>query len=189
VKNNLQIIVSLLSLQSRFIGEEKLLNVFSEIQNRVRSMSLIHEKMYKTRDLSSVNIEEYITELSNSLIDTYRLSQQVKLDIEVGVNRFNADTLTPLGLIINEIISNALKYAFTEDKQGTIVVRLSRLNDEYFRMIIGDDGIGMDESEGREGSFGTELISALTEQLEGSIIRLTEEKGTVYQIDFKDVPA
>src|SRR5690606_10728401 len=189
VKNNLQIIVSLLNLQSRFISDSKLLNVFSEIQNRVRSMSLIHEKMYKTKDLKTVNIEEYITDLSESLIYTYQLGQKVQLDIKVDVNSFNSDTLTPLGLIINEVISNSLKYAFQEDKTGTIIVRLSKGENGRFTLLIGDDGIGIpkDIVLGETESFGTELITALTEQLNGTIKLLGDVKGTVYEVEFEDV--
>lgn len=188
VKNNLQIIVSLLNLQSRFISDSKLLDVFGEIQNRVRSMSLIHEKMYKTKDLKTVNIAEYITDLSESLLSTYRLSQQVELDVNVEVNSFKSDTLTPLGLIINEVITNALKYAFQEDRHGRIFVTITKLDEKRFRMLIGDDGIGIPKSSamGNTDSFGTELISALTEQLEGSI-QLLPGKGTVYEVIFRDV--
>lgn len=189
VKNNLQIIVSLLNLQSRFITDSKLLDVFSEIQNRVRSMSLIHEKMYKTKDLKTVNIEEYITDLSNSLLNTYRLAQKVELDVLVEVNKFNSDTLTPLGLIINEVISNALKYAFKEDKAGKIFVRITKLENGRYSLIIGDDGIGMPNAIliGETESFGTELIEALSEQLNGSIKLLSNRKGTVYEVEFEDV--
>lgn len=189
VKNNLQIIISLLNLQSRFISDSKLIDVFSEIQNRVRSMSLIHEKMYKTKDLRTVDIQEYITDLSESLLNTYRLGQKVDLDVEVGVNRFNSDTLTPLGLIINEVISNALKYAFQEGKSGRIFVKITRLENGRFRLLIGDNGIGMPEeiAMGNIDSFGTELIGALSEQLNGSIELLPNKKGTVYQVDFEDV--
>jgi two-component sensor histidine kinase/ligand-binding sensor domain-containing protein len=190
VKNNLQIIMSLLNLQSNFITDSKLTSVFDEIQNRIRSMSLIHQKMYQSKDLATVNIEEYITDLASSLFNTYRLQQKVKLDVQVEVNRFKSDTLTPLGLIINEVISNALKYAFDSDNEGTIFVRLTRLNTQFFRLVIGDDGVGMAQgldSESNTESFGTELISALTEQLNGSITRLKEKPGTVYQIDFQDV--
>jgi len=187
VKNNLQIIVSLLSLQSRFITNPALLNTFGEIQNRIRSMSLIHQKMYKTEDLKSVNIEEYIRDLSNNLVSTYRLSNQIDLDVNVEVNCFNSDTLTPLGLIINEVISNALKYAFEEDRDGKITVSLSRIDDHKFEMIIGDDGIGIKENifEKEGESFGTELISALVEQLNGSIELMDSKNGTYYRILFE----
>ena len=189
VKNNLQIIVSLLSLQSRFIVNPALLRTFSEIQNRIRSMSLIHQKMYKTEDLKSVNIEEYIRDLSNNLVSTYRLSNQIDLDVKVEVNSFSSDTLTPLGLIINEVISNALKYAFEEDRTGRITVSLSKKDDHRYQMIIGDDGVGLDENilEQEGESFGTELITALVEQLNGSIELMDTEKGTYFKILFEDV--
>jgi len=164
--------------------------VFDEVQNRVRSMSLIHQKMYQSKDLSTVNIAEYINDLSENLLKTYNLSQQVKLEVDVAVNRFKSDTLTPLGLIINEIISNALKYAFTEETAGTIFVEIKSLGDGRYRMVIGDDGVGLPSTSGHEsesGSFGTELIHALIEQLNGTIVRDTEQKGTVYRIDFEDL--
>lgn len=189
VKNNLQIIVSLLNLQSRFIRDSKLLDVFGEIQNRVRSMSMIHEKMYKTKDLQTVNIEEYITDLSENLIHTYRVGHQIELDVDIEVNSFKSDTLTPLGLIINEVISNALKYAFREDRTGKIFVHIVKIENGNFRMIIGDNGIGMpaDLAIGHTESFGTELISALSEQLEGTIRLLPDRDGTVYEVIFRDV--
>ena len=189
VKNNLQIIVSLLNLQSRFISNPTLLNTFSEIQNRVRSMSLIHQKMYQTEGLKSVNIEEYIRDLSGSLVRTYRLSNKIDLDVNVEVNSFNSDTLTPLGLIINEVISNALKYAFQEDRTGKISVSLKKKDASKFELIIGDDGVGVEkdilEKEGE--SFGTELICTLVEQLNGTIELLDTEVGTYYRIYFEDL--
>jgi two-component sensor histidine kinase/ligand-binding sensor domain-containing protein len=189
VKNNLQIIVSLLNLQSRFIKDNTLLGVFSEIQNRVRSMSLIHQKMYQSKDLSTLNIVGYITDLSNSLISTYSLTGKIKLDIQVNLTRFKSDTLTPLGLIINEVISNSLKYAFRDDQEGTILVRLNRMPSGKLQMLIGDDGVGLpaDFDFQSTDSFGTELIAALTEQLNGTIIVRRDMPGTVYQIDFEEI--
>lgn len=189
VKNNLQIIVSLLSLQSRFISDHSLIRVFDEVQNRVRSMSLIHQKMYQSKDLSTVNIAEYIQDLAQNLLNTYRVGQHVELVVNVEANRFNSDTLTPLGLIINEIISNALKYAFMEDAQGQIFVDIKSTGKGRYRMVIGDDGIGMEPQKLTEvtDSFGTELVTALTEQLNGTIKLLPVGKGTMYQIDFEDV--
>lgn len=188
VKNNLQIIVSLLNLQLRFIEDKKLVNIFREVQNRVRSMSMIHQKMYQTKDLQSVDIEEYITDLSNNLLSTYNLEQEIEISFSINVNKFQSDTLTPLGLIINEVISNALKYAFVDGEKGKIFVSLSKIEgSRHYRMKIGDNGVGMDKSqfEDPSESFGTELISALVEQLNGTIIILDNE-GTVYQIDFED---
>lgn len=189
VKNNLQIITSLLSLQSRFISNQRVTNLLEEIQNRVRSMSLIHQKMYQTKDLSSVNIEEYIEDLSASLLQTYRLSNRIELDVQVEVNKFKSDTLTPLGLLINEVMSNSLKHAFGENQPGKIFVRLKKCaEDGQFQLIIGDNGTGIPENReiGKTNTFGTELIGALTEQLNGSIKRLRHLPGTVYEILFYD---
>ncbi len=189
VKNNLQIIVSLLNLQNRFIDDPQFASVFTEVQNRVRSMSMIHQKMYQTKDLQTVNLEEYINDLAGNLLWTYKLEQEIDLEVDVKVNRFNSDTLTPLGLIINEVISNALKYAFEDGKKGNIFVRIFHLGQGVrYRMIIGDNGVGMSKEEWAEHSesFGIELINALVEQLMGTIELLEDEPGTVYQVDFMD---
>ncbi len=188
VKNNLQIIVSLLSLQSNHIKDLGMLNVFSEIQNRVRSMSLIHQKMYKTKNLASVNLEEYLRDLSGNLLDTYRVGQNVDLDMDISVKRFSADTLTPLGLIINEIISNSLKYAFPDGQDGIISVSLHQIEPGKYRLIIGDNGVGFPEDfDEDQDSFGSELIDALTEQLNGTLKVRDDLKGAFYQLDFEDV--
>ncbi len=191
VKNNLQIIVSLLNLQSRFIKDRSLLEVFNEIQNRVRSMSLIHQKMYQSKDLSTLNITGYIDDLSNNLISAYSLTGRIKLDVKVKVDRLTSDTLTPLGLIINEVISNSLKYAFSEDQEGLIIVRLERLESGKLEMLIGDNGSGLpdDFDFTSEDSFGMELILALTEQLSGTIIHRSDLPGAIYQIDFEEIDA
>ncbi len=189
VKNNLQIIVSLLSLQSRYIADRNLLGIFTEVQNRVRSMSLIHEKMYKSRDLSNVNLAEYIEDLSKNLIDTYQLEQRISLDVQVGANKFHSDTLTPLGLIINEVISNALKHAFPEGAEGRIYVQIDHLSGLRYRMLIGDDGVGAPAEHllPKGESLGRELIMALTEQLNGTIKRADVLKGTAFEIEFEDI--
>ncbi|MCZ4407471.1 triple tyrosine motif-containing protein [Cryomorphaceae bacterium 1068] len=188
VKNNLQIIVSLLSLQSHYIKDKSMLDVFSEIQNRVRSMSLIHQKMYKTKNLASVNLKEYLDDLAQNLLDTYRVGQSVNLSVDISVDRFSADTLTPLGLIINEIFSNSLKYAFPNGEEGTITVALHQVAPGKFQLIIGDNGVGFpDDFEEEKDSFGSELIEALTEQLNGTLIVRDDLKGAFYQLDFEDV--
>jgi len=187
VKNNLQIIVSLLSLQSNHIKDTRMLDVFSEIQNRVRSMSLIHQKMYKTKNLASVNLKEYLDDLAQNLLETYRLGQSVDLSVDISVDGFSADTLTPLGLIINEIFSNSLKYAFPNGRKGTITVSLHQIAVGKYRLIIGDDGVGFpDDFEEDKDSFGSELIEALTEQLNGTLKVRDDLKGAFYQLDFED---
>ena len=188
VKNNLQIINSLLSLQSRYIPDQKAIALFDEAQNRIRSMSLIHEKMYQSKDLTSVNIEEYIKDLTGSLIRTYQLSQNIELDLKINVDTFESDTLTPLGLMINEVISNSLKYAFEENTTGIISIYINKLEPHKFEMIIGDNGVGIPEEKFASGTtFGTELILTLTEQLDGTIERIKEMKGTMYKVVFFDI--
>ncbi|MEM9052720.1 MAG: two-component regulator propeller domain-containing protein [Bacteroidota bacterium] len=188
VKNNLQVIVSLLSLQSHYIADDEMKTVFSEVQNRVRSMSMIHQKMYKTKNLSSVNLKEYLDDLSKNLLETYQIGQNVDLEVDISVDRFNADTLTPLGLIINEIFSNSLKYAFPNREEGKISVSLHQLVDGRYQLLIGDNGIGFpDDFEGTDDSFGSELIVALTEQLNGTLKVRKDLKGAFYELDFEDM--
>jgi len=188
VKNNLQIIVSLLSLQSYYIKNKPMLNVFSEIQNRVRSMSMIHQKMYKTKNLASVNLKEYLDDLAKNLLETYQVGQNVELSVDISVEYFSADTLTPLGLIINEIFSNSLKYAFPNRQEGVITVSLHPISNRMYRLIIGDNGVGFPEDyEKEKDSFGSELIEALTEQLNGTLKVRDDLKGAFYQLDFEDV--
>lgn len=188
VKNNLQVIVSLLNLQTIYIKDPKLLTTLSEIQNRVRSMSLIHQKMYKTENLSTINLREYIEDLAQNLLETYRIKHSVQLDVNVTVEKFHSDTLTPLGLFINEVISNSLKHAFRDDMKGKITVELHAIKDHKFSLVIGDNGRGMpSESGSKRESFGTELISALSEQLNGTMEVESSESGTRYRLIFEDV--
>ncbi len=188
VKNNLQIIVSLLSLQSRFIQDDRMMKVFSEIQNRIHSMSLIHQKMYKTEDLASMDINDYVIDLVQNLLNTYSLDQDVSLEIDVSVKSLHTDTLTPLGLIINEIISNSLKYAFVDDRSGKITVKLHPLESGKYLLELGDDGVGLPSgNETEKETFGSELIQALSEQLNGELVHLKDRKGTNYRLEFEDV--
>jgi len=188
VKNNLQVIVSLLNLQSIYIRDSKMIGVLSEIQNRIRSMSLIHQKMYKTKNLATINLAEYIEDLSRNLLDTYRIRQKVDLDVDVSVDKFNSDTLTPLGLFINEIISNSLKHAFKNDREGKITVKLHSVNNGRYLLEIGDNGVGLpDDIDEKDDTFGTELIGALSEQLNGELEVSSDSTGTRYRLEFEDV--
>ncbi len=189
VKNNLQIINSLLRLQSHFVTDEEALWALNESQSRVMSMADIHEKMYKTDNLADVNIEEYFNELGARLISTYDLKDSIESDILISVKNLNLDTLTPLGLIMNEIITNSLKYGFPDHRKGVIKIHLERLkNQNKFRLVIGDNGIGLPEGElfGTEMSMGSQLIIGLSDQLNGELKRLPEQ-GTVYELVFEEI--
>jgi two-component sensor histidine kinase/streptogramin lyase len=186
VKNNMQVIISLISIQSGYTKDEVALSLFDEAKNRIRSMALIHEKMYQTGDLSLIDIQDYIMALTNDLIDTYSINCDIFLDIKIHKTKFTIDTLIPLGLLLNEIISNALKYAFVGTNKGKMTIHLT-LNEkeETYMLLVGDNGIGMPLGtlEKEDGTLGMELIKIFVTQLDGEILRI-EEKGTMYQITF-----
>ncbi len=186
VKNNMQVIISLLSIQSSYTKDEAALALFDEAKNRIRSMALIHEKMYQTGDLSQIDFQDYIMALTNDLIETYAINTDIFLDIKIGNVRFGIDTLIPLGLLLNEVISNALKYAFIDRDKGRIKIHLSfDESTNNYNLVLGDNGIGMDQEvfDKEEGSLGIELIKIFTSQLDGEIERL-EDKGTMFRIIF-----
>lgn len=187
VKNNLQIIMSLLSLQSRFADDPKVESLFTESINRLQSMSMIHEKMYRSENLKEVDLKKYINELVTTLVDAYNVNREIDTDISVDVDRFAVDTLTPLGLILNELVSNALKYAFRGSDRGRLVVKLYEGVNSNFHLLIADDGVGYSAKDIREGAFGSELVEDLAEQLQGKIEKLPSEKGTTFLLTFQDI--
>ncbi|MDA0714360.1 MAG: sensor histidine kinase, partial [Bacteroidetes bacterium] len=188
VKNNLQIVNSLLRLQSHYVKDEEALWALDESQNRVMSMAMIHERMYKTENLANINIRDYITDLCRDIARTYDLSDSVELNLDIQVEKLNLDTLTPLGLIINEVTSNAMKYAFPDGKKGRFTVSLAKLQENRFKLTIGDDGIGIpiDLTDSAHDSLGTTLMESLSEQINGKLERI-EGKGTMYQLIFEQI--
>ena len=185
VKNNMQIISSLLSLQSNYVGGEAV-NVLKESQNRVKSMAIIHEKLYQSNDLTHINFKEYLEGLLNYLFYSYTGNSKditIKLDVEevfLGI-----ETAVPLGLIVNEVVSNSLKYAFP-DGEGEITFKMHRRLDG-FELRISDNGVGMPKESDFNTikSLGLQLVSALVSQLDGSV-ELKRYKGTSYRINFKE---
>ncbi|MDF1673351.1 MAG: two-component regulator propeller domain-containing protein [Vicingaceae bacterium] len=186
VKNNMQVIISLLSIQSGYTKDEAALALFDEAKNRIRSMALIHEKMYQTGDLARIDFQDYIMALTNDLIETYAINTDIFIDIKIDKVKFGIDTLIPLGLLLNEVISNTLKYAFKNRDKGRVIIHLL-FNEEtnLYTLIVGDNGIGMPPEmfDAEEGSLGMELIKIFTTQLDGDIERLPDE-GTVFKITF-----
>ena len=186
VKNNLQVINSLIRLQCAYTEDQEALDLFDECQNRIISMALIHEKMYEAHDLSNINIKEYVTQLSGNLLRSYRLNQRINLDVDIEIEQLSLDTLVPLGLLLNELISNSLKHAFEGREEGTITTKLSKRDDQMFELYVGDNGVGLprDFSFKSANTLGMELIETLTEQLDGTITRMPEE-GSYFKIVFK----
>lgn len=186
VKNNLQVINSLIRLQCAYTDDRIALELFDECQNRIISMALIHEKMYEAHDLSNINIQEYVTQLAQNLLRSYRLNQRIELDIDVKLSNLSLDTLIPLGLLLNELISNSLKHAFKNLDEGRINIELERSASGMYELTIGDNGVGLprDFSFQSAHTLGMELIVTLTSQLDGRIERL-EREGSWFKIVFK----
>jgi two-component sensor histidine kinase len=200
VKNNMQIISSLLRLQSRQTNDKKETDILIESQNRIRSMALIHEKLYQSEDLAHVDFSEYISDLTKELFLSYRDGTDkivFKPDLEDAV--IGIDTAIPCGLIVNELVSNSLKHAFPGGRKGEIQVAFRRIvdlesgtkheNSEMYELTVRDNGIGMpqDMDFRKSESLGLRLVSTLSEnQLQGNI-HLTGRGGTEFQIRFKDI--
>ncbi len=190
VKNNMQIISSLLRLQSKYIKDKEYRVLFEESQNTIRSMSLIHEKLYNSEDMSRVDFKEYIGDLVNSLFHSYGVNTSlitVKINIEnvsLGI-----DFAIPCGLIINELITNSLKYAFPDGRKGEIKIAFSKINENIFELFMGDNGVGISKEIdiGNTESLGLRLVTMLVnDQLEGEIY-LKRNNGTKFRIVFKGV--
>ncbi len=186
VKNNLQVISSILNLQSSYIEDVKTLSILKESQNRIKSMAFIHESLYQTNDLSKINFSEYVVTLSKNLVHSYRiLSNSVVLNLDINKMTLSLDLSIPCGLIINELVSNALKYAFTSNKKGVITIKISCVKNTV-TLIIGDNGIGLPNNVDykKTDSLGLQLVITLVEQINGTI-ELDNEKGAKYKIVFK----
>ncbi len=186
IKNNMQIVSSLLMLQSQNIEDKKYKDVFIDSQNRILSMALIHEKLYQSEDLAQIDFKEYINEIVSNIFSSYGSNTNVKIDINVEKIPINIDNAVPCGLIINELVTNSLKYAFPEGRRGEIQISVKSKDNNMIEMSIRDDGIGIpkDMDFKKTKSLGLHLVTALAEnQLHGTII-LLRDRGTEFQINF-----
>jgi PAS domain S-box-containing protein len=186
VKNNLQVISSILNLQSSYVSDPSTLDILQESQNRIKSMSFIHETLYRTTDFSSINFSEYIKSLSYNLIQSYRLQNcTVDFVADIDTIEMSIDQSIPCGLIVNELVSNALKYAYKDRKKGKLIIELKE-NGNVVSLKISDDGVGLPENFKFEknDSLGVQLVYSLTEQLDGTI-EVNSEKGTSFLITFE----
>ncbi len=171
VKNNLQVVSSLLGLQSEYIKDKSALSAINEGRNRVRSMSLIHQNLYKENNLKGIGMKSYLEKLISGLFDTYNIDEEhIKLSLTIQDLDLDVDTVVPLGLITNELVSNALKHAFKIKKEGTISVSLQEKND-ILELIVSDNGDGMESIEIDEDieSFGYQMIFAFKQKLNADL--------------------
>jgi two-component sensor histidine kinase len=170
VKNNLQIISSLLNLeQHKFSGEE-----FRNSQNRIQVMALLHEQLYQSGDMANISLSDYIMRLSNDLFESYSVDRsRIGLDLDIEDIEIDTDKVIVMGLIFNELVSNSLQHAFPGDQRGRICIHLKRANDRNLLFTVSDNGIGMDKAkqEIHEESLGLQLVETLADQLKGKYTR------------------
>lgn len=183
VKNNLQTISSLLALQTDQIDNQELQSIMVESQNRVLSIGMIHQNLYQGGNLDAIEMKQYFKSLGGFIIDSFDASERIDLECTMETLELDVDRAIPIGLIVNELITNSLKYAFPEKRKGKITIHLSEKNSRL-NLKVSDDGIGLKEKKESKGSgFGTQLISLLTKQLDGKMT-LTTHFGTEVFFEF-----
>jgi PAS domain S-box-containing protein len=186
VKNNLQILYSLLILQEDSVQDKAALKVLQDSQSRVQSMALIHKKLYQAEDLRNINLREYTEELVGELASTYaRQNQNISIEIDAEPVPVNVDTAIPCGLILNELISNALKYAFPDNRTGKVEIRIVSYDQEIL-LVVRDNGVGFPDKvhyDKVSESIGLNLVETLSQQLNGTVI-FKQSNGTEVTVRF-----
>ena len=186
VKNNLQVINSILNLQSSYVKDDETLQIIIESQNRIRSMSYIHESLYQTKDFSHIKFNDYITNLVQNLVHSYEVkTDNTKLTLEVDDIDLALDQAIPCGLILNELITNSLKYAYPLDQSGEIIISVKEKKG-YIHVVVKDHGVGLPKGFkiGETDSLGLSLVDTLIDQLDGELM-LKTEGGTEFLIIFE----
>ncbi|MDO6810560.1 histidine kinase dimerization/phosphoacceptor domain -containing protein [Zobellia galactanivorans] len=190
VKNNLQTVSSLLSLQARNTPNEQIKALVRSSQNRVTSMAMIHEMLYVRDNLSKIEFGSYVNELSQYLLRTVeRNDQKIKVNLDIPETLLSIDTAIPLGLLINETVTNSIKYGFKDRNEGEITIELEKRDQDCYILKISDDGSGfaLDHDYKNYNTLGLRLIHNLARQLQGSIDRIPSKKGTKYKLVFQDI--
>ena len=187
VKNNLQIISSLLNIQSRSIDNERTRLAIKEGRSRIKSMSLIHEKLYRTENFSRVDMKKYIEELTEFLQKSFRSEARITNEIVVEESELDVNTAIPVGLIVNELITNAYKYAFKGLQEGKVHIQLKKNELGRYVLMVRDNGIGLssDFQPEKSKSMGLSLVRSLTEQMEGTF-EFRSKKGAEFSIEFEE---
>lgn len=185
LKNNLQLVISLLNIQSRAKEYKSIDKFLFEGQTRIKAMMLIHEKLYQNQFVESLDLKEYLISLYDTIYYTYKNDDSnINFKIKIDNVFLNLETAIPVGLIVNEILTNAMKYAFKENR-GEILLECKKIGENQFKLIIKDNGIGSYYEKISKKSFGIELIHLLIQQLEGKI-NIVSNEGTCYEIIFND---
>jgi two-component sensor histidine kinase len=186
VKNNLQVISSLLNLQARYLKDKAAREIFTDSQNRVLSIALVHEKLYQSANLSHVNFSDYVSALLDNLFHTYDASQRgIRRSLEVGQIDLPIDVAIPCGLIVNELAINSLKHAFPQQRNGQVRVVLEEPSPGKLRLVVADDGVGMPAhiDPRNTPSLGLDLVFTFADQLDAEV-EVTRDGGTAFRFDF-----
>jgi two-component sensor histidine kinase len=189
VKNNLMIMANLLNLQSRYIEDEVARDIFKDSQSRAKTMALIHDKLYRSQDLKKVDVQDYMESLAKNIYHTYiKDPRQIQLILNVEPHMLDINTVLPLGLILNELLTNTFKYAFPEDRKGILEVKFSKKGNNQFLLEVADNGVGMpvDFHPDQTDSLGMRLIYSLTEQIKGEL-EINADTGTQTRIKFQEL--
>ena len=184
VKNNLEIVSSLLSLQSAEIDDEKIVGAMKNSQHRIQSMSMVHQKLYQEKSLSSIAMKSYFLDLSSYVVNVFNAQNRIKVELDMEEIELDVDTAIPIGLIVNELLTNSMKYAFPNMALGSITIKLNKIGSQLF-LNVSDNGIGADLTRESIGTgFGTKLVKLLTRQLDGKM-NLVVENGTTVSFEFQ----
>ena len=183
VKNNLEVVSSLLALQSAQIDDPNTKEAMLEGQNRVNSIGIVHQKLYQGTNLGAIEMKDYVLNLSENILDSFGAENRVNLNLAMKTLDLDIDTAVPLGLIINELLTNTIKYAFPENNKGMITIKLEKQNNNILHLEVADNGIGKSQITQGTG-FGSQLITLLTRQLNGTMKEETHN-GTTFIFDFQ----
>jgi len=186
VKNNLQVVMSLLNSQSVFIDNDVALTAIKDSQHRVHAMSLIHQKLFNSDNMSSINMSVYIRELVSYLSDSFSTGQRIRFELDIDALEMDVSQAVPVGLILNEAITNSIKYAFPDGRDGVISVSLKNTGEDRLLLGVSDNGVGMpkDYDGEKQGSLGMRLMQGLSEDLEGQF-SISGDNGTRIMISFE----
>lgn len=188
VKNNLQVMSSLIKLQTRYLKDEDMLQIMKETGSRIQSMSIVHTKLYSTGDYENIDFGEYVRNLADNFHTSYGFKlRNVRFNIDIGHINFNIDTAIPCGLIINELVSNSIKYAFPDNQRGEISISVASEGEKYV-LTVSDNGIGADSGDGLSSSdtLGIQLVNLLSKQMNGQLeVHTSPGSGVKYVITFE----
>jgi two-component system response regulator len=189
VKNNLQIISGLIRLQSRYITSEQALDALRQCENRVLTMALVHESLYQSGNLANINVRQHLTHLVTNLLMSEEQDRPIRMEPDIDDIQLDLNTAIPCSLIVNELVTNAMKYAFREGEGGTIRISMHEEPGDMFMLTVSDDGVGIPEevNPASAGSLGLKLVNRLVrDQLRGTV-EIRRENGTMFVIRFPKI--